>query len=383
MQRYTVTLPDIGEGVVEGEVVEWLKSPGEEVGQDEPVVVVMTDKATVELPAPYPGTLAAQHVEAGTLAHKDKPLYDLEVAEELELPEAPSPKKERRPKEKRGAAEKQAGKALATPATRAAAREMGIAINTVTGSGKEGRVTKEDLLQFKERETESESLPLIGIPRLMAERMILSKRHIPHFSYFEEPDALRLVQLRENSKKEAAKEGVSLTYMPFLIRALSLTISRFPKINCSVDMEGERLLLHKQHNIGIAMSSELGLIVPVIKGVQEMTLHAIIRAYDALVKKAREKSLSSEEMKGGTITLSNFGVLSGGRFATPIIQYPEAAILAVGRIQKRPFVKGEQVIARETLPLSWSFDHRAVDGDLAASCSRYFASLLENPGNLL
>lgn len=389
---FTVKLPDIGEGVAEGEVIEWLKQPGDSIEQDEPVVVVMTDKATVELPAPKPGKLAKQYYKPGDKAPVNKPLYDIElnVAAKIEkTKEEKTPEVKQKPLETKHAAV--TGSKLALPQTRHIAKELGIDIESIPATGSHGEVTVEDIkLSLKAKSAPITRLPgdaeqsLIGVRKLMAQRMALSKKNIPHFSYFEQIDAVRLVQLRDNIKRAAANEGIKATYMPFFIRALSMTIEKFPIINSSFDANNSKVILHTQHNIGIAMTIEHGLIVPVLKNVQDMKLQEIIRAYDALVKKAQNNSLTSTDMKDGTITISNYGVHGGGgRWATPIINFPETVILAVARIQKQPMIKNEEIQIRDALNLSWSFDHRIIDGELGAEASHYFGTLIANPAPLL
>jgi pyruvate/2-oxoglutarate dehydrogenase complex dihydrolipoamide acyltransferase (E2) component len=395
---FTVTLPDIGEGVVEGEVIEWLKKVGEPLQQDEPVVVVMTDKATVDLPAPHPGILAKQYYQPGETAILDKPLYDIEVAEEI--PSSKGEPKIEPAKEVIGQKEipgpvivrqpSSGKKALATPPTRRLANEIGIDINQVPGTGRDGRVTPEDLRRSHAPPSPAvqhlpldEEQPIIGIRGLMAKKTAESKKIIPHFSYFEQVDATRLIQLKESIKKEAAGEGIHVTFMPFFIRALSLTIRSFPAINSSVDIEANRLIIHKQYNVGLAVNARQGLIVPVLKKVQEMSLSDIIRAFETLKEKALTGKLQSSDMKESTITLSNYGVLGSGLWATPVISHPEVAILAINKIQKQPVVKNNQVVIRDMLNLSWSFDHRIIDGDIAAHVSHHFANLLKNPASML
>lgn len=383
-KTFTVTLPDIGEGVVEGEVVEWLKQVGDPLHQDEPVVVVMTDKATVELPAPHPGTLSKQYYEPGETAIKDQPLYDIAVDVAIEIEEkeksasvVPLKKQERR-------SSPQGAKALAIPPVRKLAREMGIDLGQVHATGKDGRVTVEDLKRTGaqtsvERWEDDEAVPLVGVKGMMAKRMAESKRVIPHFSYFEKVDAGRLLKLHRNVKKQGEKEGIHVTFMPYFLRALSLTIREFPELNSSLDRQ--TLLLHKHHNIGVAMSTEQGLIVPVLKDVQNMSFEEVIRSYAALKSK---KTYEPSDMKGSTITISNFGVFgNGGVWATPIINPPEVAILAVNRIQEQAVVRKGQLQVAELLDLSWSFDHRVIDGNLASNISHHFAKIIENPAYIL
>lgn len=397
---YTFCLPDIGEGVVEGEVVEWLKKEGDTVSQDEPVVIVMTDKATVELPSPYPGIIHKHYYKPGQIAIKDKPLYDILLSEDSTEPMktgkeekavAPSSTIEKPKKTKKSESDqKNNSQAIAIPKVRHAAKEWNIDLNQVSGSGPEGRVTEKDLHLAASNKASKphellegdKELPLVGIRGLMARKM--HETHIPQFSYFEQSDVTRLIQLRQNIKEKAIQEGIHLSFMPFFIRALSLTIVQFPQMNASLNMNAGKAILHKQQHVGIAMASNQGLIVPVLKNVESMGLTELIKAYEELKKKAVTNQLVSQEMKGATITISNFGVLGGeGTWATPMISDPEVAILAVARMRKAPVVKGEEIVVREILPLSWSFDHRLIDGELAAQISHYYCTLLKNPASLL
>lgn len=396
---YTFCLPDIGEGVVEGEVIEWLKNVGDRVIQDEPVVIVMTDKATVELPAPYPGQIQKHYFKQGEIAIKDKPLYDILLDEKQEVfeektvkvhEEIPLKKLEKVERQLPSSTKKESH-AKAIPRVRHEAKEWSIDIDQIAGSGVDGRVTEEDLHRVLfERKVPSlqkhlegdEEQPLIGIRGLMARKM--DETHIPQFSYFEQVEVAHLMQLRQNMQDKAGQEGIHLSFMPFFIRALSLTIQEFPQINSSIDMPAAKVLIHKSHHIGIAMASPQGLIVPVLKHVDNMTLNELIRAYESMKAKALSGKLTSEDMKERTITISNFGVLGGeGTWATPMIIDPEVAILATAKIRKVPVVKGEEIVIRDVLPLSWSFDHRLIDGDLAAKISHHFCSLIKNPAALL
>lgn len=364
----TVTLPDIGEGVVEGEVIAWLKREGDLIKQDEPVVVVMTDKATVELPAPQPGKLAKTYVQVSEIAHKDKPLYDLEI-------DAPAPASLH---------------AQAAPPVRKLAKEMGVDIDVVHGTGTEGRVTKEDLLHHIEEQTDiprfegDEERPLTGIQRLMAENVEKSIQKCPQFTYCEYADASRLVKMKKKMGKEGEKSGVSLTYLPFFIRALSLLIPRYPFINSSYDPQQGVVVVHKPHHVGIAMASEWGLTVPVLKDVQDYSLIDLIYAYEDLKKAALTHQLKPSDMSGSTITLTNFGAFQGKAFmATPIIHYPESAILGISRIAPQPMVVNHTVEVRERVTLCFTFDHRLIDGQMAAEISQACVQLIENPAQLI
>lgn len=422
---FTVVLPDIGEGVVEGEVIEWIKKEGDSVGQDEPVVVVMTDKATVELPAPYPGSISKHYYQPGQIAIKDEPLYDISVQEGVLVPaqkkDTVSRSEEKKASESPqkshlsdhsllprhpAALQARAGGVLASPKVRKLARDMGIDLSEVRGTGKAGVVTLEDLRAFASEgqkkiatsgkpaqpfftsstpildlEGDSREL-LMGMRNAVAERMVESKYLVPHFSFFDRVDATRLVKMRAKSKEEASRHGIRLTYMPFFVRALSLALKEFPQINGSIDVGTKEIVTHKVQNIGIAVKTPQGVMAPPVKSVEEMGFHDVIRAYDVLMQKAKENTLTSADMKGGTITISNFGT-EGGLWATPVINYPQVCILGIARIQPTPVVYRGELCAREMLNLSWSFDHRLVDGDLAAAFSRCFCRYVENPSMLL
>lgn len=325
MSLFTFLMPDIGEGVVEGEVVSWLKKEGDFLKKDEPVLVLMTDKATVEIPTPHPGKLSKVYYKAGEIAKKGLPLFDVEIG----------------------------NKPLASPAVRKQARDQGIPLEEMKGSGPEGHILKEDLT---------------GIRRLMAKRMAASHAEIPAFSYFEPANADQLVQFK-------TKE---LTFMPFFIKALSLTLKTNPLANSS--LSDNALIQHPHHHIGIAMKTPLGLIVPVLKNVETMNLMEVAQNYQMLKDKALKGQLAPSDMKEATITITNFGALSqGARYATPIINPPEVAILGLAYIRKEPIVKDNALAIAEILHCSWSFDHRIIDGEAAAAISSTFVNLIENP----
>lgn len=396
---YTFCLPDIGEGVVEGEVIEWLKNVGDIVYQDEPVVTVMTDKATVELPAPYPGKIARQYYKAGQTAIKDKPLYDIELDASVVVPQKEKKSKERAISPAKVKAEAvvgstipaTGGEALAVPKVRRSAKEWGIDIEGVAGTGKGGRVTQDDLHTIYSkvcvktsvsRLEGDEETPLAGIRGLMARKM--DQTHIPQFSFFEQTEATQLMAMRHKFRDKAEKEGIRLSYVPFLIRALSLVMLKYPLMNASLDMPAGKVILHKKHNVGIAMATPQGLIVPVLKDVETMGLNDIIRVYEKLKEKVQAGKLTSTDMHDATISISNFGVLGGdGMWATPMVVDPAVAILAFARIREMPIVREGAVVAKSMLPLSWSFDHRVVDGQLAAEISNAYCSLIRNPALLL
>lgn len=408
---FTVCLPDIGEGVVEGEVIEWLKNVGDNLKQDEPVVVVMTDKATVELPAPYPGVLHRQYYRVGEISIKDKPLYDIQFENEvvgsdkeskvegsdsLILKQSPpaASKSVSNGSSKVTAAEQMV---LATPRVRCLAEEVGVDIEQLSGTGKDGRIIEEDIKSYVSSHSrtkhhsssllnlkDDEVQPLAGISGFMARKMAEGHTQIPQFSYFEPVDATHLIQMRQKFKAKAAEQGIQLSYMPFFIRALSLTIQQYPMMNCCIDMSQSQILIHKHHNIGVAMASPQGLVVPVLKDVQTKSLEEIIKDYEALKMKSLEGKLSPADMRESTITITNFGAFEGsGVWATPMINFPEVAILGTARIRKEPVVRNDEIVIRDMLSISWSFDHRVIDGKIAISISHYFSKLIRDPAQLL
>ena len=418
VSSYVVLLPDIGEGVVEGEVIEWLKNKGDPLKQDEPVVVVMTDKATVELPAPYPGHLLDQHIPVGEKAILDKPLYTIQLANKIEkkksvVIEKPTscPKKEAPTPVVKNTQKNKAkdDKNLAIPKIRFLAKELDIDIESVQGTGVDGRVTKEDLKTFLKQEspittkntnksvsalpplkqaTQLSSLPgdtkepIFGIRRLILEKMVESKYVVPHFTFGDKFDGTRLVKLRESFKKEGLKHNLKVTYMPFFIKALSICLEKFPILNASVDHINQEIVYHSIHNIGIAMKTELGTVIPVLKDVQGKSLEWIIRQFHDLMVKARANQLTSADMKDATFTISNFGAI-GGSWGTPVINYPEVGILGIGKMEDTPIVKRNQITIAPITELSWTCDHRIIDGDIIASLSKHFVHLLQHPSELL
>lgn len=393
---HTVNLPDIGEGVVEGEVIEWLKQVGDSVKRDEPVVVVMTDKATVELSAPYPGIIVKHYYQAGEISLRDQPLYDIEltageVTTKLKTTKpkesvfTPPPKIEPQSISSPG---KCMGQVLAIPKVRHLAHALGIDIENIKGTGPGGRVVLQDLAQGSspssihasqypvEHLEGDEIMHLHGIRAAMARKM--GQSYIPQFSYCEMAEASHLVQQRQLLKDALGAKGIVLSYMPFLLYTLSRIAKKHPEINSSIDVHSNTWIKHQQHNIGIATASPNGLIVPVLKGVQEMDLQDIIQAFEALKAKTLAGKLSTNDMKDATITISNFGTLGDGLWATPMISEGEVTILATARIRKNPIVKDGQIAIADQLPLSWSFDHRIIDGELAAKISTSFCALLQD-----
>lgn len=426
-------LPDIGEGVTEGELIQWLVKAGDSVNQDQPLAEVMTDKATVEIPSPQKGTVKELKSNPGDVIKVGAVMLVMETGGGAS---AAAPAKAEAPKAAPAAASAKAAApapaasskssngvgsnghsdvhppvaashVLASPGTRRLAREMGVDINQVKGSGPIGRVTRDDVSRGGGAsgglETYSakapgvsiprtpyqgpvgaveERVPMRGIRRKIAEKMQLSKHIIPHFSLMDEANVTSLVQLREGLKTKAEKSGVKVTYLPFLMKALIATMREYPKFNASIDDAAEEIVYKKYFNIGFAADTDNGLVVPVIKNADQKSILEISKEIVELSTKARANKLSPDDMKGGTISITNIGSI-GGSFATPIINHPEVAILGMYKITDRPVIEDGKLSSVKVMNLSITADHRLIDGAEAARFLKAFIERLENPGVLM
>lgn len=412
-------LPDIGEGIVECELVEWHISEGMQVNEDQSVADVMTDKALVEITSMYTGTISKLYYAKGEIAKVHQPLFEIDVADDESQPEDASIEtinqeltansdivtEQIKPvieSQTSLSHETQAlaptGKAIASPAVRRLARENDIELSQVIGSGKNGRVMKQDLFNQDSKATAEQSqhtLSLVpdnkadrteaikGVKAVMAKQMMESVSSIPHFTYAEEIDVTNLETLRQELKPSFMEQGAKLSMMPFLMKALSLTLPHFPEINSRVNDDCSEITYLNDVNIGMAADTPLGLLVPNIKSVQSLSLFEVCQEVNRLADTARQGKLKSHEMKGGTITISNIGVI-GGTVATPIISKPEVAIVALGRIQTLPrFNQDGDVEARKIMQISWSGDHRVIDGATMARFCNHWKAYLENPMTML
>lgn len=386
----TVELPDVGEGVLEGEVLEWLKEVGSSVELNEPVVLIMTDKATVELPSPYEGTLVKQHYQQGEVAIVDTPLYDMEVSEDtvaITTHHQSSPPSAA-PSEQHEAPSSDRVKVQTSPKVRKLAKELGINLEDVEGTGKGGRILESDLqapsspkgdVQFPSFAND-EVIPITGVKRLIAKNMSRSKRRAAHFACMGQVDARQLVECKQKLQQASSDPENPITYMPLLIRALSLTLAKHPSLNSNYDADRGIMIKHHVHNIGIAARTPSGLVVPVIHAVEKMSFAELVTAYNRLMDRAANNRLEPADLTGSTFTISNFGALGQEvKWGFLVINYPEVAILGTSRIQKQPVVEGDQVVARETINLSWSFDHRVIDGEMAVEFMRDYSALLQDP----
>jgi len=400
-------LPDIGEGIVECEIVDWLVSEGDDIVEDQPVCDVMTDKALVQIPAKYSGKVTKLYYAKGEIAKVHSPLFAMthEGSSATAEPAAAQSKAATTQcaVKQAAAASVGSGKALASPAVRRLARELSIDLSKVPGSGDKGRVYKEDVRAFADGKTSAPAPvqqpvkamapaettgsrrvePIKGIKAAMARQMVESVSTIPHFTYCEEIDLTELMALRASLKDQYAKQGIKLTMMPFFIKALSLAIKQFPIMNSQVNSDCTELTYFDDHNIGIAVDSKVGLLVPNIKGCQHKSVVQIAEDLTRLTDQAREGRVSPADLKGGTISISNIGAL-GGTVATPIINKPEVAIVALGKVQALPRfnAKGE-VVARQLMQISWSGDHRVIDGGTIARFTNLWKQYLEQPATML
>jgi len=412
-----VLLPELAESVVEGEIVKWLVAEGEAVQADQPLVEVMTDKVTVELPSPYAGVLRQQLIKEGQVVAVQTPLALIEEAASAE-PEEPdegeslslfkpsaddnvAPTVQVRRATKAAPPPRATGvhRVLAVPAARKLARELGVELAQVTGSGPHGRIRVEDVRAFNQAPARAapvgyqapssgyaereERLPLRGLRRVIAKAMLASHQQTVRTLHVDEADVSGLVALRGKLKPLAEAQGVKLTYLPLIMKAVVVALRAYPILNASLDEAAGEIVIKRYYNLGVAVATEAGLVVPVIKDVDQKGILALAQELSALADKARDGKLAPEDIKGGSFSITNVGSL-GGLFSFPIINVPEAAILGVHTIKKRPVVMpDDSIAAREMLYLSLSFDHRLIDGAEAANFTNHLISLLETPEALL
>jgi len=440
--RYDFKLPDLAEGMVEGELVAWLVAAGDALKPEQPVAEVMTDKATVVIPSPVAGTVLELPHAAGDIIKVGATLFTLDVEGDmpaqkkagghtLDQGDAPEPAAQPEPSKPEAALAPRApvaaatfeetprgGKALAAPATRRVARDLGIDIGQVAGSGPGGRVTIEDVQAHQAHQaprpaaatprastSTSTSSPaptftpraatapagvdseerqkIRGLRKAIYETMSRSKATAAHFTYVDEVDCENLFAAREKLAKVADKKGVKLTYLAFIAKASLLALQQFPKANARVDDQTMELVLKRHVHLGVAAATEPGLVVPVIKHADRMTLLELAFHIQQLGERARTNTLKPDELKGSTFTISSLGKL-GGLLATPIINHPEVAILGVHQMQKRAVVLDDDtIVARRRMNLSLSFDHRVIDGHEGAAFAQAIKSYLEDPDLML
>lgn len=438
MARFEYRFPELGEGLHEGEIVKMHIAPGQTVTDEDIIMEVQNDKAIVEVPCPVNGKVLEVFGKDGQVMHVGDVVAVIEA--EGELPEsihasdaqskdgnastggadtkgqpAQAPAAEAAPAP--AAAQAQAAPAakrdnalvLATPSVRKLAREKGVAIAEVNGTGKNGRITRDDVLAFADGGAAAtaapaqaaevpaaagqaaaapvavqagpgveERVPFRGIRKAIANAMVKSVYTAPHVTLMDEVDVSALVALRSRAKPVAEKKGVKLTYLPFIVKALVAACREFPVMNATIDEAANEIVYKKYYNIGIATDTDNGLIVPVIHDADRKNIWNIANQIRDLAGRGRDGKLTPAEMKGGTISITNIGS-AGGMFFTPVINFPEVAILGVGRISEKPVVKNGEIVAAPVMALSLSFDHRIVDGATAQNFVNYIKQLLADP----
>jgi pyruvate dehydrogenase E2 component (dihydrolipoamide acetyltransferase) len=405
-------LPDLGEGVLEGEIVSWKVKAGDKLAEDQVVVEIMTDKATMEIPTHQSGVVQELLAKEGDIVKVGQVIMRLEgaaggaVAKKSEP--APAPVKAAAPVQQAKAAPasvpsapafSNGGDIAAAPAVRKLAREMGVNLAQVRGSGPGGRILLEDVQRgpsagggFIPRssgtrgERKAEHVPVRGLRRKIVEKMAQSKRTAAHFTYVEECDVTELVEFRQKLKAKAEKMGTKVTFMPFLAKAAAIVLKEFPALNAELVEENgqpKEIIYKKYYNIGMAVDTEDGLTVPVLKDVDHKGIWELSKEITDLAGRARDKKLTTEDFKDGTFTITNAGNI-GGLLATPIINYPEVAIMGIHQIKKRPVVMdGDKIVIRDIMYLSISLDHRVVDGAVAARFMNRMVELVQDPKMLL
>jgi 2-oxoisovalerate dehydrogenase E2 component (dihydrolipoyl transacylase) len=387
MGQYLFRLPDIGEGVAEAEIVAWHIKPGDHVREDQPLLDVMTDKATVDMTSPVDGTVVALHGDVGGMAPVGSVLVEMDVAGEAVEKDVIETTAEPAPQVTKPATAPINADPTASPATRRRAMEWGIALEDVLGTGPHGRILTEDLERHLgggakpvKPQAASEKIRITGLRRRIADKMQESKRHIPHFTYVEEFDLTELESLR-HTLNDSRGDKLKLTLLPFFMRAIVRLVPDFPNINAHYhEAEGELERFSAVH-IGIAAQTANGLMVPVVRDAQQRDLWDCARELARVTQAARDGKAAREELSGSTITLTSLGPL-GGIAATPIINHPEVAIIGPNKLVERPVIDGAFITRRKLMNLSASFDHRIIDGYDAARFVQQLKRLLEQPALL-
>jgi len=414
MGKHVFKLPDIGEGVVEGEVVQWHVAVGDAVTEDDPIVDVMTDKATVTIPSPITGVVSSLSGDVGEKVAVGSALVEFDsdtaaaTTSEPEPAPAPDPPSEPEPApapepvaapepapapEPVAAPVAPSGKVLASPAIRRRAREAGVDLTQVRGSGPAGRVRHADLdayiaadgavsgaapSAYSTKRTGITEIKVVGLRRKIAEQMTISKRTIPHFSYFEEVDVTELEALRQMLNASRDESQPKLTYLPFIMLALSKIMPDHPECNAHYDDQSGVVSRHDAVHIGIATQTERGLYVPVVKHTEAMDAWQAAAELQRVAGAARGGTASLDDLTGSTFTITSLG-RDGGLGATPIINHPEVAILGIHKARDMPVAKDGQVVVRRIMNLSSSFDHRVVDGADGAALVQHLRRMLEHP----
>lgn len=416
---YEFRLPDLGEGIAEGELVKWLVKEGDTVSEHQEIAEVETDKALVRVPSPKAGVIMKLNAKPGetvsvgnvicVIGEKGEKAAAAKATLEPPAKKAEPPKKkgsstvigelEEAPEDEeiKVAPPKKTAESIvqALPSVRKLAQEMGVDLSAVKGTGPSGRITEDDLRSASGKSAKQQTIrvtfekfgrviriPLKGVRKAIAENMVKSITTAAHVTHTDFADVTRLVAFKDAEKERADEKGVKLTLMPFVVKACALALKEFPYMNSSIDDATGDIVLKQFYNIGIAVDTQHGLMVPVVHNVQEKTIIEIGRDIWKLAELARTREIEIKDLQGGTFTITNIGSI-GGVFATPIINWPECAILGLGRTQEQIRLKDEKLEVRQMLPLSLSFDHRIVDGALAAKFVNEIKKHLESPDALL
>ena len=418
MSVHVFKLPDLGEGTVSAEVVNWLVKPGDVLKEDQPLVEMSTDKAVVEIPSPVSGRVLKINGKPGDVIAVGAELATFDtaiaagaasaaaIAPDSPAASAPEPAQATAASayaKPSTAASEATSQVRASPATRRRAQEAGLDLASVPGTGTSGRITPDDLQSALSARNEGkqaqqpgapgspkpagaaagvvQEIPVIGIRRVIAQRMSESARSIPHFTYVEEVDISALHAMREHLNSTAPKGAAPLSYLPFIVAALVRALQRFPQCNAQYDAAREMVLRHRAVHVGVATQTSEGLKVPVVRNADQLKLRALAAEISRVTSAARDRSAKREELSGSTITVTSLGKL-GGIASTPIINMPEVAIIGVNRAVERPMVVAGAIAVRRMMNLSSSFDHRFVDGADAAGLIQTLRDLLEHPATI-
>lgn len=426
--KFEFRFPDIGEGITEGTLMKWLVKEGENIEEGQSVAEVETDKVTTEIPSPRTGVVSELKVEEGDVINVGDVFITIDTSGEVDEID----KKEESVEKKEIVEEETAGvvgeviasseeippsteeivlskkpekvKVLATPVARKMAKDLGVDISKVKGTGPNGRVMKEDIIKAKDAMMKSkeeskisqiqyeesilvederiERIPLTRIRKTIAEQMTLSRFTIPHTTAMDEIDVTELYEFRKKYKDILIEEEVKLTFLPFIVKGVIAVLKELPEFNSSLDEENDELILKHFYHIGIATDTDRGLMVPVLRDGDKKSIVEIAKEIEDLSSRAKNNQIELHELKGSTFTITNYGSI-GGYFGIPIINYPESAILGVGRIVKKPIVKDDEIVIARVLPLSLSYDHRIIDGASGARFLNLLSELLKNPEMLL
>lgn len=402
--------PDLGEGIEEGQIVKWLVKEGDKVKEHQAVGEVETEKAVAEIPSPYEGVIVKINFKEGDTVKvgevlfvvddgkKDYPQINKKEVKPVIKPAGAVGYLEEAPEEVKTTLiphvpSKKEPSLLATPLVRKLAADLKVDLLKIQPTGRGGRITEEDVKKAGQSKLAVKKkydfwgyvdrVPLKGLRKTIARHMTEAVRHAAHTTIMDEFDATSLVRAREGQGQEAEKAGAKLTFLPFFIKALVLAMKEFPLLNSTLEEEAEEIIIKKYYNFGIAVDLDgQGLLVPVLKGADLKNIFDIAREIQILAQKAREKKLDLQDLKGGTFTITNFGSL-GSYFATPILNYPEVAILGIGRMREKPVVKEGKIEIKPMMPLSLAFDHRVLDGAYAIRFLNLLMGSLENPEKFL